>query len=752
MQNMENFKPKPKEELKAQLGQVAEKVGNRLTPESQNGGLLSMTIDEIKNKFPLRYDIYRKLLISQKNKTEIDEKEISEMKTWLTALNNLDKYIENHKDNEAGRTLRERQFTVFEAIRDFLERGEKEGYIKLPTGAGKTVIFSELIESLRLKTLVVVPTQILVEQTGKEIEKFTEDLDIGKIYTYAKNHGDDVTITTYSSLINKIKDGSINPKDYKCLILDEAHKALSEKRIESISGFDDAIKLGFTATPEYSEDKNVAKLLSKEICSLSIKEAVKEKVLSGFSVYLVQTNIDLSEVKVTSTGEYNQEDLERAINKEARNKAGVDVYRKMFDGERAVVYCCGVAHAENMARLYNEQGISANFVSGKQGKTEREQILNDFKEGKIKVLCNSDILIEGFDEKKASVCINLKPTLSKIVAEQRAGRVLRIDETNLDKIGRIVDFVDVYDQGRGGISFADIVGEAEVYQEEKEKSGADNGNETEQSRNIKIREDIKLEFKIITEAKEVVRILSETGLLIDKEKIEHLPFEELKKEVQVLKIKDFIEYEKKRKENHPNWMSSGNLRRQKGWKNADDFFGREVVEFLSFEDTKKEVQSLGIKTRIEYKKEKKENHPKWRCFSDLKHEKGWKGADDFFDREAVKFLSFEDTKKEVRGLGIKTKKEYEKKRKENHPNWRCFSDLSKEEGWKSSYDFFNKERKEFLSFGDTKKEVRDLGIKTITEYEEERKKHPNLRSYISLVDQKEWKGWDDFLGRGKKEF
>jgi superfamily II DNA or RNA helicase len=131
----------------------------------------------------------------------------------------------------------------------------------LPTGFGKTVLFVELIEALNLRTLIAVPTTQLIDQTEESFQDFAEDLEVGKIYEKAKEFGRQVTIITYQSLIPKVKSGEINPGDFDCLILDEAHKALGPETMKTIQKFDKAVKLGFTATPDYSEEKGVSALL-----------------------------------------------------------------------------------------------------------------------------------------------------------------------------------------------------------------------------------------------------------------------------------------------------------------------------------------------------------------------------------------------------------------------------------------------------------------------------------------------------------
>lgn len=125
------------------------------------------------------------------------------MQTTLQILNNVDSYIEKNKlGNGDDMTLRERQLTAFEDLRNFLEAGETEGYIKLPTGVGKTVLFTEFVEATGVRTMIVVPTIDLVHQTEEKFQKFASQTPIGKIYEKEKDYSKSVSVITYSSLVH----------------------------------------------------------------------------------------------------------------------------------------------------------------------------------------------------------------------------------------------------------------------------------------------------------------------------------------------------------------------------------------------------------------------------------------------------------------------------------------------------------------------------------------------------------------------
>ena len=113
------------------------------------------------------------------------------------------------------------------------------------------------------------------------------------------------------------------------------------------------------------------------------------------------------------------------------------LYKEYFS-QPALAYCIGIDHARDFANLCNKEGISAAWVCGETPDGELRDILKKFLRGEIRVLANADLLIEGFDAPRAAVCLNLRPTLSLVLAEQRGGRVLRPFK---NKFSTIVDFV-----------------------------------------------------------------------------------------------------------------------------------------------------------------------------------------------------------------------------------------------------------------------------------------------------------------------
>jgi superfamily II DNA or RNA helicase len=412
--------------------------GESIAPTTLKANLIESSIASFRRDHPIRYEIYREAL-RQEHKGKDAQGVSPELLARLKELNHLDEYIARHQSG-IDKTLRPQQMEVFKKLRESIERGDRSGYIKLPTGSGKTVIFSEFVEALGGRSLVVVPTNQLVEQTVERLKQFAGDM---RVTSYDKNGKDptgDVVVITYDSLIDAYDAGAISPESFNAVILDEAHRALGPRRQEILSHFKaECLTIGFTATPEFNEEKSLRNLVGEPIYQMSLKEAVEGGMLCPTRWIPVKTQANLSKVTITSSGQYDEESLEAAVNTKAMNQAAAGVFGKYFAGKTGVAFCVGIQHAKDVAKEFNAKGIPAEATWG--GDPDLEAKLAKLKSGEIKMLCNAKLLIEGFDQDGISVCLNLAPTRSIVNAEQRGGRVLRLSEADPFKQAFVVDFI-----------------------------------------------------------------------------------------------------------------------------------------------------------------------------------------------------------------------------------------------------------------------------------------------------------------------
>ena len=172
-------------------------------------------------------------------------------------------------------------------------------------------------------------------------------------------------------------------------------------------------------------------------------EAVEERLLTPFSCIMAKAGVDLNSVKINNNGEYNSDHLDKELEKADINKACIQLYEQGFEDQSAIVFVNSINRAKSVKKYFDNefgQGYTEILVDETSLK-DRKQILEDYKNSKIKVLIGVNILTRGFDEPRASICINLDPTQSVINASQKGGCVLRLDPANPNKHAHIVDFI-----------------------------------------------------------------------------------------------------------------------------------------------------------------------------------------------------------------------------------------------------------------------------------------------------------------------
>ena len=119
--------------------------------------------------------------------------------------------------------------------------------------------------------------------------------------------------------------------------------------------------------------------------------------------------------------EFDQEMLAELLDQLPFNLAIADLYKTRFNGVPGVVYAAGVRHAYNVAEAFREEGIKAEGVSGETPKRELAEILARYERGEIDVLVNAQLLAEGWNSPRATICMHLAPTASKRIYQQRVG-------------------------------------------------------------------------------------------------------------------------------------------------------------------------------------------------------------------------------------------------------------------------------------------------------------------------------------------
>ena len=250
-----------------------------------------------------------------------------------------------------------------------------------------------------------------------------------------------MTVETYQWFVRNA--GNISDA-YSIVICDEAHTALGEKTSAAIRAWTGPVFVGMTATGALIA-RHVTDLFPTQTSRFDLAQAARRGVISPLRCVRIPpgpgvrtiAKVPLRRGEVDT--EFDQEMLAQLLDQLPFNLAIADLYKTRFNGVPGVVYAAGVRHAYNVAQAFRDLGMKAQAVSGETPKRELAQILARYERGDIDVLVNAQLLAEGWNSPRATVCMHLAPTASKRIYQQRVGRVTR---RHLGKeAGIVVDFV-----------------------------------------------------------------------------------------------------------------------------------------------------------------------------------------------------------------------------------------------------------------------------------------------------------------------
>ena len=330
---------------------------------------------------------------------------------------------------------------IAEAAED--PNASKRFWFEHATGSGKTVAALGFAEASRTGgILILTHRRNLVDQFHGELR----DRGYAKRIAPALLKGEDradgpVTVETYQWFVRnagKVSDA------YTIVICDEAHTALGEKTSAAIRQWSGPVFVGMTATGALIA-RHVTDLFPTQTSRFDLAQAARRGVISPLRCVRIPpgpgvrtiAKVPLRRGEVDT--EFDQEMLAELLDQLPFNLAVADLYKTRFNGVPGVVYSAGVRHAYNVAQAFRDLGMKAQAVSGETPKRELANILARYESGAIDVLVNAQLLAEGWNSPRATVCMHLAPTASKRIYQQRVGRVTRRHPGK--EAGIVVDFV-----------------------------------------------------------------------------------------------------------------------------------------------------------------------------------------------------------------------------------------------------------------------------------------------------------------------
>lgn len=226
-------------------------------------------------------------------------------------------------------------------------------------------------------------------------------------------------------------------KDYKLIITDESHHATCSTYTNVYDRYPEAYRVNVTATPCRTDGRGLGETCDYLLETVTAKWLIENKYLAPYKYF----GINLLKIKPKKIrGEY--EDLTETLSKP---KIYGDVLKYYQEGSKVICYCSSLDHSRTTADEFAKKGISSAHIDGTTAKDERKQIIEDFRSGKIKVLCNFSLLGEGFDVPDCDTVMILRKTSSLNLFIQMSMRCMRYRE---NKQAYIYDFCgNCYEHG-----------------------------------------------------------------------------------------------------------------------------------------------------------------------------------------------------------------------------------------------------------------------------------------------------------------
>lgn len=345
-------------------------------------------------------------------------------------------------------TLRPYQREAIAAVLAARRRGLRRLLVCLPTGAGKTVIFSELAKLAQRQVLVLAHREELLFQARDKLQQALGGEQVVAIERGAERGAADakVLVCSIRSLHEQRLAGVIRGRDVGLVVYDECHHAAADDNLRvlrQLGAFDDDFSgtlLGFTATTARGDGKGLDQVFEQVVYSRSLPELIDDGYLSKLRGFRIATSADLT--WLSSTGlDFREDELAEAVDIEERNALVARSIQELARDRRTIVFCVTVNHARHLCHSLNALGVAAGVVHGAMPGDERARALADFRASKLQVMCNVAVLTEGFDDPGVSCIALARPTRSEGLYAQCVGRGTRLHPGKSDCL--ILDFVDV---------------------------------------------------------------------------------------------------------------------------------------------------------------------------------------------------------------------------------------------------------------------------------------------------------------------
>lgn len=347
--------------------------------------------------------------------------------------------------------LRDYQEDAVAAAISWFKKHKTPSCIVLPTGAGKSLVIAELAKRARGRVLCLAHVKELVEQNHNKYSSFELEAGIFSAGLERKNVREKVIFGSVQS-VARDTEGKLG--EFSLLIIDECHRVPDDEsgqyqqviqRLQQKNK--DLCVLGLTATPYrlglgwiyqyHLPNKSVKtpehRFFKACVFELSLKEMINRNYLTP--PILIDAPIacyDFSQLRASAQGLFSPSDMDRCIQEQKRVTPGIvaHIVKEATDRNGVMIFSASVRHAQEIYDLLGSEPKA--LITGETPQSERDLLIQNYKDRKIKFLVNVSVLTTGFDAPHVDLIALLRPTESVSLFQQIIGRGLRLSPGKKD--------------------------------------------------------------------------------------------------------------------------------------------------------------------------------------------------------------------------------------------------------------------------------------------------------------------------------
>ncbi|WP_272425260.1 DEAD/DEAH box helicase family protein [Polyangium jinanense] len=338
------------------------------------------------------------------------------------------------------------QIEALSSLRASREKGHPRALVVLATGLGKTWLAALDVASWaeekgeRPRVLVLAHREELLIQAAKTFRRLFRE-NAPRFGWFVGDRSDlrgDIVFASVQKLSRAESLSRLPPDGFDYVIVDEVHHGTAPTYRRIIDRLHPRFLLGLTATPERTDGADVAGIFDDHVAyRADLGVGIQRKLLVPFAYLGLKDDTNYDAIPFRSR-RFDPETLEQAIDTDARLEAMLRAWKE-HPGQRTLVFCCSIRHADHASAFLMKQGIRALAVHSGSTSAPRESAISHLAGGHIEAICTVDLFNEGIDIPEIDRVVMLRPTESPVVFLQQLGRGLRVAEGKTRLV--VLDFI-----------------------------------------------------------------------------------------------------------------------------------------------------------------------------------------------------------------------------------------------------------------------------------------------------------------------